>query len=314
MGTVFITGAEMIRFNIIGAGKLGKTFARLLADLPNYRLLSVCNRTIESSELACDDIGAGEPTDLISALPHADLFLICTSDGEIASVVSELCKHQDLAGSIVVHFSGALNSEVLAPLREKGAYVASVHPMRSFSNAEISHSQFFGTKCALEGDREARKMMTIALEDLGATFFLIDKTKKALYHSAGVFASNYMIGLANAAEQCLVGAGITDRALQKDIVSSLMAGTLENYRRTESTAEALTGPVARGDAATINLHLQAFSSEHHQLSSFYRKLACFLVENVAHLAESKKEELATLLNCQKEQEVKSKRPEYSLTP
>jgi predicted short-subunit dehydrogenase-like oxidoreductase (DUF2520 family) len=285
----------MIKFNIIGAGRLGKTMARLISELPYYELKTICNRTLESGHRACDDIGAGEAIERVEGLPKVDLCLITTNDQAIPNIVSQLSKSDDLSDCVVVHFSGVLSSDVLRPLRRKGASIASCHPMRSFSNASISNEQFRGTQCAIEGDEEAKRVVSAFLEELGAESFLIDKAHKASYHAAGVFASNGLIALADAAEKSLQKAGVYESLRQKAIVSSLMAGTLTNYQQSESTKEALTGPVARGDLKTIEQHLEAFLDDREGLSELYKTLSSFLLENVASLPREKQQDLAMLL-------------------
>lgn len=243
--------------NIIGAGNLGKTFGYLLNN-HSIQIGGVCNASIESTAHAVDFIGAGLCCATIHELPCADIVLITTPDEMIESICNELSQTSHLKkGGIIIHCSGALTSDILSAVRSRGCWVASVHPMRSFANPAISVKQYKGTYCAVEGDVEVLACVTDLFDLIGSITYPIVKEKKSSYHAAGVFASNYLVTLAQQALSCLEQAGV-DKELGVQMISNLMQGSVANLERTLSPVDSLTGPIKRGDISTVKHHLDNF--------------------------------------------------------
>ncbi|ASQ44699.1 Rossmann-like and DUF2520 domain-containing protein [Legionella clemsonensis] len=271
--------------NFIGAGNLGKTIGRLILKHPKVKVGAICNRSFESTSEAISFIGDGKYCPSIKELPPADMTWITTPDDMIENIAKELATNGSIKSeNIIVHCSGSLSSEVLKPLQEFGCFVASIHPMRSFANPTISVEEFAGTYCAMEGDKEALASLEPILKSMGAKTYQIDKNKKSLYHAAGVFASNYLVTLAQQALLCLNQAGVEHEIAMK-IITNLMKGTVLNLEKTLSPGESLTGPIQRGDLSTIKNHLASFSSP--QQKEVYEKLGVATLDLTSHSTEVK---------------------------
>jgi len=282
-----------LKINIIGAGKLGKTIARLLVINKVGIIEGVCNRSLESSNTAVQFIGQGKAYATIADLPSADIVFITTSDDLIEQCANELSKSALLKpNTIVLHCSGTNSSSLLNLVKAKGCYVASVHPMRSFANPSISVERYNGTFCAIEGDEKATVLLFDLFKKIGSIPFKLEGQKKALYHAAGVFASNYLVAICEKALHCLREAGVNDE-IATQITLNLMSGTLQNLQSTLSTEKSLTGPIKRGDSNTISKHLEAFSDE--ALASLYKSLGLAIV-GIAKLPRDKEDELKALLS------------------
>lgn len=258
----------MLSANMIGAGKLGKVLGYLLQSHDQITIQAICNRTEASAAAAVSFIGAGIATTELVDLPLVDLLFITTNDAAIEAICASLCEQPLKPGSIVMHCSGVLSSEVLSALRAKGVFVASVHPMKSFADPELSVSSYVGTYCSIEGDAKAVERLKPLFEAIGSVMIAIDGHKKALYHAAGVFASNYLVTLAHHALVCLEKSGIPRDVSQK-LMLHLMQSTLTNLQH-HVPSEALTGPLKRGDVSTILAHMDAL--EHLPQKSVYAVL------------------------------------------
>lgn len=182
---------------------------------------------------------------------ESEVVWLTVPDDEIAALARSLAQSQDWTKRTVFHSSGALTSDELAPLRMLGARVASVHPMMTFVRGITP--QMAGVSFAVEGDAVAVRLARRIIADLGATAFLIQKQKKALYHAFGSFASPLVIALLASMEQVAVAAGIRKSDI-KPIMTPLLWQTLHNYLKKDA-ASAFSGPLARGDVATIKRHL-----------------------------------------------------------
>ena len=209
-------GEQMI-INMIGAGRLGKTIARLITENDAGVIQAVCNQTMASSIDACTFIGCGKPvSDISNALPPADLTFITTSDGSIETAAMALANAHNLKpGSIVVHCSGALTSQALKALKAHNCPIASVHPMHSFASPDMSVMSFEGTYCAIEGDPAALLTIQSLFSAIGGITYPIHSDRKSLYHASGVMASNYLVTLCDQARQCLERAGVESNMAMK---------------------------------------------------------------------------------------------------
>jgi predicted short-subunit dehydrogenase-like oxidoreductase (DUF2520 family) len=169
----------------------------------------------------------------------SDIVWLTVPDDEIANLASSLAKSQDWKNKTVFHSSGALTSEELAPLRKAGVRGAA--------------PEMAGVSFALEGDASAVRVARKIIADLDANAFLIDKRKKALYHAFGSFASPLVIALLASMERVAAAAGIRKSDI-KPIMTPLLWQTLRNYLQ-KNAASAFSGPLVRGDVATIKTHV-----------------------------------------------------------
>lgn len=195
-------------------------------------------------------IGA-QVVDLGKQPPTADIVWITVPDDAISGVARLLASSQDWSRRIVFHSSGALTSDELSPLRAKGASVASVHPMMTFVRGAIP--EMAGISFAVEGDPAAVRTARSIVEDLGGRSFVIEKQNKVLYHVFGSFASPMVIALMASLEEVARAAGIR-RSEIKSVMEPLLAQTLRNYLQ-QDAASAFSGPLVRGDVATVRKHL-----------------------------------------------------------
>lgn len=250
----------MLSINLIGTGNVGKTIGRLIVKNKLAAIRGIYNRNNESSVKGLEFIGEGQSCSSILDLPSADIVLITTPDDFISEVGVALSQHQAIQeGCIVAHCSGSLTSDILLSMKSRGCYVASIHPMHSFAKPELSVEQFAGTYCAIEGDDEAVDVLGNFFRSFGAIVYPIQKDKKAMYHVAGVFVSNYLVTLSAQGLSCMQIAGV-DKEIAMNVLLNIMKGTVLNLEKTMSPKKSLTGPIQRGDISTIKNHLNAFDS------------------------------------------------------
>src|SRR5438128_779566 len=209
------------------------------------------NRSSASSSATLDFIGAGRVAAGWQELRHADVTMLSVPDDQIAPVCAALAQHgHALPGTVVFHCSGALSSLVLQAATVQGAAVASLHPVRSFAQAGEVAQHFAGTICGLEGDPLAVQMLKQALAAIGAQTISLEAGSKTLYHAASVFACNYLVTLMDVALQAYVAAGISED-MARQLAEPLVRGTVDNIFKL-GPAQALSGPIARGDWVTVD--------------------------------------------------------------
>lgn len=261
----------MLRLNAIGCGNVGRTLCRLWHYNGTFEIGSVLNRSVDSASRACAFIGGGQPASDAVQLGRADLYMIAAPDDAIEDCARQLALSAPIDDrTVVFHCSGSKTSRCLEPVQALGARTASIHPLKSFADPEHSVDTFAGTHCALEGSVDARRILEDALRACGALCFRIESEHKMIYHAANVFASNYLVTLLDAAFQCYEQAGVpATRAME--IVRPLIEGTLQNVSRL-GAVQALTGPVARGDAQLVDEQLRELWAWKHDIGALYAHL------------------------------------------
>ncbi|MBM3297051.1 MAG: DUF2520 domain-containing protein [Candidatus Aminicenantes bacterium] len=260
-----------MRVSIIGGGRLGTSLGRALAR-SGVSIRAVCDRTAVLAGRARRAIGAGRmTTDPVDAAREADVVFLCLPDDGLAGAARLLGRAaRDWRGKTVFHCSGLLSSGILAPLRKRGASVASFHPAQSFPAKGLPPSVFRGITIGLEGDAAARATGRMIARRLGAEPLHLASRDKPLYHAACSLASNQTVVLFHLASELLAGAGMTPRKAE-GVLWPLLQGTLRNVKKFRA-AGALSGPLTRGDAASVRRHLAALK-KHPRLRKVYKLLS-----------------------------------------
>jgi predicted short-subunit dehydrogenase-like oxidoreductase (DUF2520 family) len=239
---------------IIGAGRLGTSMSYALSK-NGFKIHALSCTSISSAEESQQIIGQGNTfTDNIRAADRGEIVFLTVPDDEIEPVVQELASSPlSWEEKIVFHCSGLLTSEVLMPLQIKGAHTASVHPCLSFPKKESKADLFHQIYFALEGEDLAVTAAKDIINRLGGLHFKINADNKICYHTACSLTSNMSVALLYTAISLLGKCGIREDEAKK-VLWPLLEGTLHNVNKID-IFEALTGPVARGDLATVKKHL-----------------------------------------------------------
>ncbi len=267
----------MKSLNIIGAGRVGRTLGRLWRDQNVFQVRGVLTRDAASAREATGFIHGGEPHETITRMPAADVWLLATPDSAIAATSVTLAGSGRLrAGDVVFHCSGALASSELHAVRRCGALIASVHPLKSFATPDGAVQTFAGTYCAVEGDANALAVLKPAFAAIGAQLVDIDAQHKVLYHAASVLVCNNLTALMEAGLLCYEKAGLP-RDTASRMMEPLVRETIDNVFNL-GTAQALTGPVARGDVAVVEKQLQALYAFDPRLADIYQSLGVLATE------------------------------------
>ena len=219
----------------------------------------------------------------------AEVIWLCVGDDAIEEACAELVRRRgNLRGQTVAHSSGARTAGVLEEARQAGARVASVHPVMTFPSRRVVGLK--GVLFGVEAESAAcRKRLQEVARALGGEPFRIAAESKGLYHAAGTMASPLLVSALTAAMETARLAGLP-REVAAKMTGVLAEATLGNVRK-RGAEQSFSGPLARGDAGTIQLHLQALG-EHPVLAEVYRALGSHALET---LPVKEREVLAGLL-------------------
>ena len=237
---------------VAGRGNLGRSLVRAF------------NEAGESARL----VPSREP---LPALQEGLVF-IAVPDAAVGEVARRMSRSRAAGAVSFVHVSGALGLDVLAPLATRHA-VGSFHPLQSFP-APRSPDAFQGITMAVDASTTAleRHLASLA-RGIGARPRHVGDAERVPYHAAAVFASNYVITAVDEGVRVLMATGWTREEAEQALLP-LAEGVVQNMRR-DGVRMALTGPVRRGDAETVERHLGDLGPE---AADLYRMLGLVALE------------------------------------
>jgi predicted short-subunit dehydrogenase-like oxidoreductase (DUF2520 family) len=236
---------ELPALAIIGAGRVGHAIERLAHEAG-----------IEVRLAARDDAAA--------AAADAEAALICVPD----SAIAEACEAIAGASSLrfVGHSSGAVGADPLASATAAGAATFGLHPLQTIPDRE---AELAGAGCAVTGStEEALDFARSLAKRLRMRPFEISEEQRGAYHAAAAIASNFLLCLEESAAELLDRSGIENG---RELLAPLVMRSAANWA--ERGGEALTGPIARGDEATVSSHLAAIEAQMPELLELYEALA-----------------------------------------
>jgi predicted short-subunit dehydrogenase-like oxidoreductase (DUF2520 family) len=212
---------------VIGPGRAGTALTRSLAA---------------AGWLVATPVGRHD--DPAGAAVGVDLLVVSTPDGSIAAAAAGVAP---VPSTVVAHLAGSLGLDVLAPHARRAA----LHPLVSIATPA---TPLRGAWFAVAGD----PLVDRVVGDLGGRTVAVADEDRAAYHAAACIASNHLVGLLGHVERVAATAGVPLAAFL-----DLVRGTVENVARL-GPAAALTGPLARGDTATVERHLAALHPSERQ--------------------------------------------------
>jgi predicted short-subunit dehydrogenase-like oxidoreductase (DUF2520 family) len=234
---------------VVGAGRAGLGVA-LAVHAAGGRVLGVHGRRpAELGPLGTVSAGA-----LPATVGDADVVLVAVRDRELDAALIEVAGARPRA---VLHASGSAEPAALAALRAGGVPCGTFHPLVPLADPSRAPALLRGAWVGVDGDAGAVHAAEALAALLSARALRIPPGEKPRYHAAAVLASNFPTVLAALAERLMSDAGVRAgdaRAAVRHLLSSAAANVGAG-----DAAAALTGPVARGDAATVALHRRALA-------------------------------------------------------
>jgi predicted short-subunit dehydrogenase-like oxidoreductase (DUF2520 family) len=232
---------------VIGAGRAGRSIAKAAS----------------AAGIDVTLLGRGETPVLVE--PADAAVLLCVPDAAIAATSKRIAASLD-ARTAVGHSSGATPLDALADAAARGCPTFSLHPLQTIPEPDTALS---GAPCAIAGSSPrgvaVARGLAAALE---MKPFEVPEAGRAAYHAAASMASNFLVALEECAAELLATAGVEN---PREVLAPLVLRSAANWA--EAGAEALTGPIARGDRETVGLHLSALAKHAPELAPLYEALA-----------------------------------------
>ena len=275
---------------IVGAGAVAQTLGRLMAD-HGEPIVALAGRNRSRAEHAARYIsrpsGPGGPGRSIQVVEYSELpglatrVLIAVSDQGIGPVAESLAA-AGMRSGVALHTCGARGPDALGALRNVGVACGMLHPLQTIMSAEQGVKSLADATFGLSGDREAIEWAGEIVERVGIATggqcraLHIEADRLRYYHAGAVMASNALVAALDAAVVLLAHAGVErDTALRA--LGPLARTSLDNALGSGPQA-ALTGPIVRGDAATVAAHREALRDVDPTVAKLYEAATGHLLQ------------------------------------
>ena len=245
---------------------MAQAFGKALIEC-GIQINCIASRDMSHAEAAAIFLGNGARAvsyrELASYATHV---IIAVSDRAITPVAEELA-HAGGKLRVALHTCGSYGPEILAPLSVANVSCGAIHPLQTIRDAKSGANDLRSAAFAISGDSAALGWAEEVAAALSGTILRIHPDGRHFYHAAAVMASNYIAAVLDSAEQLMVMAGVS-KSDALPALAPLARAALENVLQ-NGPVEALTGPVARGDAATVAAHMQALEAADESISALY---------------------------------------------
>lgn len=252
---------------IVGAGAVG-TALGLALTRGGWPITAVASRDPARRERFRGLVGGARAfAEANALLDEVELVILAVPDDAIAPLAASLRLY---SGQAMVHTSGLLGAEVLAPAMAAGTQIGSFHPLVAFADTERAVAALHGATIAVEGDDDLVALLAEMATVVGGTAVRLAPGAKSAYHAAAVLAAGGVVALLDAIASLAAVAGLDERAALA-VYLPLVRQTLANAE-TLGVPGALTGPFTRGDAGTLDAHLAALRAHAPEVVELYRAL------------------------------------------
>ena len=265
------TRPARLAIGVVSAGRVGAVVGAAWAAAGHHVVATsgVSRASVRRAEGLLPGVPLRPPDEVANG---ADLVLLAVPDDVLPGLVRGLAAAGSFRqGQIVVHTSGAHGVAVLGPAAEHGVLPLALHPVLTFTGRSEDIARLAGASVgvtAAEGDEGAWSVGEALVVEMGAEPVRVAEAVRPLYHAALAHAANHLVTLVRDCVDTLDAAGV--RPAER-LVAPLLSAALDNALRHGDRA--LTGPVARGDAGTVRVHLRELTATDPQLAATYRALA-----------------------------------------
>ena len=257
-----------LRVGLIGAGRAGTVVARALERV-GHPCVAVDAISDAAKSRAATLLPSADIRDAVDVCAAADLVIIAVPDSAIEAVVAGLVANGAITSRhLVMHLSGAHGIEVLAAATAVGATAMAVHPAMTLHGRLEDVQRLQHCPFAITAEGDAIHIAQALVLEIGGEPVVISEEHRVQYHAALAHASNHSVTLLAQSMELLSRVGVESPGeYLRQLVEASVEGALRDGDR------ALTGPIARGDFATVREHLAALEAVPQDIRQTYTALA-----------------------------------------
>lgn len=257
-----------LRVGVVGVGRVGSALGAALARAGHevVAVSGVSEQSRQRAERAFPGVALLPADEVVAA---ADFVLLSVPDDVLRPLVAGLADTGAWrAGQLAAHTSGAQGIGVLDPAAARGVLALALHPVMTFAGRSEDLDRLAGATFGVTALDEVRPVAESLVLEMGGEPVWVPESARALYHASLTIASNHLVTLVNDALALLAGAGVAEPAR---LAAPLLSASLDNVLRLGDAA--LTGPVSRGDLATIATHVETLGRSAPEVLPAYVAMA-----------------------------------------
>lgn len=253
---------------VVGVGRVGGVLGAALSRAGHP--VVAASAVSEMSRLRAEALLPGVPiVTPDQVLARADLVLLTVPDDALPGLVLGLVATGAVrAGQFIAHAAGRYGVAVLDPATRVGALPLALHPAMTFTGTTLDLARLDGVPFGVTAPDELRPVAEALVVEMGGDPVWVPEEQRILYHAALAAGANHLVTLVVQALSLAAAAGIEDPVR---LLSPLLNAALDNALR--DGGQALTGPVVRGDVATVRAHVRAIAAARPEMLASYLALA-----------------------------------------
>jgi predicted short-subunit dehydrogenase-like oxidoreductase (DUF2520 family) len=239
---------------VVGAGRVGSALGAAIARAGHdvVAVSAVSAESLARAERMLPGVAVRPVDETVST---ADFVLLAVPDDVLRPLVAGLAETGVWRpGQLVAHTSGAQGIGVLDAAAARGVLALALHPVMTFTGRPEDLDRLDGATWGVTALDELRPVAESLVLEMGGEPVWVPESARPLYHASLTVASNHLVTLVNDSMTLLDGAGVAEPAR---LVAPLLSAALDNVLRLGDAA--LTGPVSRGDVATVTAHVQTLA-------------------------------------------------------
>lgn len=282
-----------LRVGVVGVGRVGAVLGAALRRA-GHRIVAVSGESPASLKRAAVLLPGVAVLDVSAVVERSDLVAVCVPDDVLPDLVARIAGAPGWrAGQLVVHVSGRYGIGVLERARRQGAVPLALHPAMTFTGTDLDLPRLPDCTFGVTAPDSALPVARGLIAGLGAQAVMLAEEDRTLYHAALAHGANHLVTVVAQARQLLASMGVADPGR---LLAPLLGAALDNALRCGD--DALTGPVARGDAGTVAAHVGALRSRASSpdVLATYRALARATADRAVTTARLEPERAAAVLD------------------
>lgn len=262
------SGPPRLRVGVVGVGRAGSVLAAALSRAGHN--VVAANAVSETAQLRVSAMLPGTKLESVEAVFAAsDLVLIAVPDDALPALVDSAAKEDWVrSGQFLMHCSGRYGTSVLKSATQQGALPLALHPVMTFTGTSLDLDRLSGCPFGVTAPEELHSVAAALVVEMGGEPMFVDEARRPLYHAALAHGANHLVALVAESMDLLSLAGVADPG---GMLAPLLSAALANALAEGD--QALTGPVARGDAGTVSAHMAELADVSAHSAAVYRALA-----------------------------------------
>jgi predicted short-subunit dehydrogenase-like oxidoreductase (DUF2520 family) len=235
---------------VVGAGRVGTALGRALG-LAGHQVVAAAGVSDASRERTRERLPGVPLLPVPEVVAAADLVLLTVPDDALPALVGGLVATDiEVRGKLLAHTSGRYGAGVLDPATRAGALPLALHPVMTFTGRPDDVERLAGISFGVTAPDPLRPVAEALVVEMGGEPVWIPEEQRTLYHAALAGGANHLVTLVVESMDLLARTGVEDPGR---MLGPLLGAALDNALRLGGRG--LTGPVARGDAGTVEAHV-----------------------------------------------------------